>query len=652
MQVSSIIQRNGISMQSEEIREPQDEELVLKIINEKLATEHIPAEWLCDGLCSVENFGKYCTGELDVDFLTLNAMLQRLGMDSSDFITWVDMETYEYLGWQNEVILCVRQKNPEGLKKLIEDSGTVASETLNERLVEQFDSLARGILAQLEGRNEAAVDYLDKAASCTIAGYKAKENYIVFMSENEILILLILYSLRLENAKKAELMADMDNIGKDMYRLMNYLHGGRCDVRQEAKLYPYAAYIYADIQMQLGTPERAIVPCQDAIALMRKHNFSRMLELTLTIYIELMKCLGIEARAVEETRLLAGWQEVLKLGRSWEDNAETDDKDETDLFGALYGCLAEYNYGYEIMHNLIKLYRVKEGLTQKELSIETGYDMKSIWKIETARQKPHKSGYKRIRDRLNIPAGYSHSDIYCTSYRAYRLKYQITRAMTDGDNTALEKSIDELEEELQKDAASRDNVFNRQYIMDCRNVLSYTSGRITAQEFLKRCQECLALTVNINNKKLLNGYLRSQELLIMLHIANAYTNLGKFDFALKYQKMVIEYYTKCNKNDFGYNMTILALRNIAATYNRLKQYDKARHTAKEAVLLDLQCGKGRMCVSLINLYGCSVEQMGYVEESLVYYKTAIDASDVFDHEAGLAARNNYSRVIRMQSMDE
>lgn len=643
MQVSSIIQRDGISMQSEEVTEPQDEELVLKIINEKLATEHIPAEWLCDGLCSVESFGKYCTRELDVDFLTLNAMLQRLGMDSSDFITWVDMETFEYLGWQNEVILCVRQKNPEGLRKLIGDSKTGDLGTLNERLVVQFDSLARGILAQLEGRNEAAVDYLDRAAKCTIAGYKSKENYIVFMSENEILILLILYSIRLENAKKAECRADMDDIGEELYRLMNYLHGGRCDVRQEAKLYPYVAYIYADIQMQLGTPERAIVPCQDAIALMRKHNFSRMLKLTLTIYIELMKCLGIEARAEGEKRLLAGWQEVLKLGRSWEG---TEKEAGVDIIEVLYECIVDGNCSYEAMQELVKMYRMREGLTQKELSVETGYDMKSIWMIENAKQKPHKSGYRRIRSRLNIPAGYTHSDIYCTSYRAYQLKYRITRAMTDGDNITLEKSIDELEEELQRDTISRDNVFNRQYIMDCRNVLFYTTGRITAQQYLKRCQECLALTVNINNSKIMKGYLRQEELLIIIHMAWAYSDTGNNKAAIKKVRLVIDYCTENNNVRKYSNRFILALSNLAIYYGKIKKYSEAIDISKKGLLLDLCSGKGKKAISFIHSNAFSNAMIGNRKIAMEYFKVVADASDIFYNDEKELAIKNYTILIK------
>ena len=225
-------------------------------------------------------------------------------MNCSDFVTWVDMDTYEYLNWQNDVIQCMREKDILRLKSLMENEGNKTSKTLNKRIVEQFDNFVKGILAQADGKRDVAVDLLNKAAAYTIPKERIEERCTVLLSENEILILLIQYSVEMQNKKEAERVNDDDGLEEKLYQLMSYLHSGKCDIRQEAKLYPYAAYMYADIQIQLGHPERGIVPCQDAIALMRKHNFSRILIRVLNIYLDIMKTLGIEGRAQEEKNML------------------------------------------------------------------------------------------------------------------------------------------------------------------------------------------------------------------------------------------------------------------------------------------------------------------------------------------------------------
>lgn len=76
---------------------------------------------------------------------------------------------------------------------------------MNERVVGQFDSLIKGIIAYAEGKNDVAVEFLNKAVGYTIDENNIEENYIVLLSENEIFVMLINYSLRLRCAKEAML---------------------------------------------------------------------------------------------------------------------------------------------------------------------------------------------------------------------------------------------------------------------------------------------------------------------------------------------------------------------------------------------------------------------------------------------------------------
>ena len=96
-----------------------EEELVLRIINEKLEYDHIAPEWLCDGICTRSEYDEYCTGEMDIDYLTLEMMLERLGMNSMDFISWVDYDVYEYLEWRDKTMEAIRNKDTVTLRRLL-----------------------------------------------------------------------------------------------------------------------------------------------------------------------------------------------------------------------------------------------------------------------------------------------------------------------------------------------------------------------------------------------------------------------------------------------------------------------------------------------------------------------------------------------------
>ena len=59
--------------------------------------------------------------------------------------------------------------------------------------------------------------------------------------------------------------------------------------------------------------------------------------------------------------MLSAWQEVLTLKKEWGGVVE----DTADITEILCKCLAECNCAYEAMHELIKMYRIREGITQK-----------------------------------------------------------------------------------------------------------------------------------------------------------------------------------------------------------------------------------------------------------------------------------------------
>lgn len=193
----------------------------------------------------------------------------------------------------------------------------------------------------------------------------------------------------------------------------------------------------------------------------------------------------------------------------------------------------------------------------------------------------------------------------------------------------MKRCIDELEKEFQRDEISRENIFNCQYIMDCRNVLYYTTHQIDAKEYLRRCKECLSLTVDINNPKIMQGYLRERELLIILHIAWACSDLGDNKTAIKNTQLVLDYCTENNKRGRYNNKIILGLSNLAVHYDKIKKYSEALEVSRKGALLDLDSGKGKKAVSFIHSNAYSDAMMGNIETAVKYFKVVIDAADIF-----------------------
>lgn len=635
-----------------------EEELVLRIINEKLEYEHIAPEWLCDGICTRSEYDEYCTGEMDIDYLTLEMMLERLGMNSMDFISWVDYDVYEYLEWRDKNMEAIRNKDTVTLRQLlysddmygiVDVNGEISDReekrwSMNPKLIMQFGVMAVSMLEWFEGRRKNAERYARQAVEYTGLGnsmeFEDEDTSMKMLSDKEIAMNVLSDYFEVEN--NLENNAALERTGRHLGQMLRYIDGNGRDIRSVALLFPYISYLYVRIQIMLGRAEQGIAPCKRSIELMRTHNQCRMLEMTLRQYIQLMENLGISNRAQDEERLLKSWQEVLGFLKRLSGNVP----DEGCGFAERLLRCGVWNGGAFVTEgDIIKLYRAREGITQKRLSIDADYSMRSMWLIENSKAKPQKNGYEKIRKRLGIPSGHIHSDIYCTSYKAYMLKYQLERAMM---NLELEKAdglLDKLEKELIR-AGSGDEVktrINKQFIMDSRNAIAYTSKKITAKEYLERSKKCLALTVDIENKKIDKVFLRVEELLIIIHIAQAYSILGNTEKAVQYSKIVIDYCESRNIKSQAYiNKMLIAYHSLASDYRSLNKYDESLEYITKGMFLDISSGKGKLVATFIFCYAYSQEKFNNNLEALNAYQIVINACEIFGNSNRDKAVSNYT----------
>lgn len=637
-----------------------EEELVLRIINEKLEYEHIAPEWLCDGICTRSEYDGYCTGERDIDYLTIEMMLERLGMNSMDFISWVDYDVYEYLEWRDKTIEAIHNKDTVTLRQLlysddmygiVDGDGEIFDKeenrwSMNPKLIMQFVVMAVSMLEWFEGGKAEAGRYAKQAVEYTGLGnsmeFEDEDIKMKMLSDKEIAMNVLSDYFEVEN--NLENNAALERTGRHLGQMLRYIDGNGRDIRSVALLFPYISYLYVRIQIMLGRAEQGISPCKRSIELMRTHNQCRMLEMTLRQYIQLMENLGISNRAQDEERLLKSWQEVLGFLKRLSGNVPDED---CGFAERLLRCGVWNGRAFVTEGDIIKLYRAREGITQKRLSIDADYSMRSMWLIENSKAKPQKNGYEKIRKRLGIPSGHIHSDIYCTSYKAYMLKYQIERAMMNWELEKADGLLDKLEKELIR-AGSGDevkNLINKQFIMDSRNVIAYMAKKITAKEYLDKCKKCLALTVDIENKKIDKVFLRVEELLIILHIAQVYRNLGNTEKAVKYSKIVIDYCESRNIKSQAYiNKMLIAYHSLASDYRSLNKYDESLEYIKKGMFLDISSGKGKLAATFIFCYAYSQAKLNNNLEALNAYQIVINACEIFGNSNRDKAVRNYTRL--------
>ena len=183
---------------------------------------------------------------------------------------------------------------------------------------------------------------------------------------------------------------------------------------------------------------------------------------------------------------------------------------------------------YYLMNKVVKLTRLALGMTQEELC-EGICDVKVLSRSENGRQELKKANFRKLMARM----GRTTEPIYAVCVdkdgRLMEDRENMERAFKRYDYAAAEQYL----RRMQKNAD--DNLLTRQYLARAEAVAEYRQKRIGAEEFAKRVDQALRMTVPDYEKYVYGTdkvfpFVR-EELLGLLSLGNAYMYLGQYEMA-------------------------------------------------------------------------------------------------------------------------
>jgi tetratricopeptide (TPR) repeat protein len=138
------------------------------------------------------------------------------------------------------------------------------------------------------------------------------------------------------------------------------------------------------------------------------------------------------------------------------------------------------------------------------------------------------------------------------------------------------------------------DLLNQQYLKRWKAVVNYYNKKICAKMYLKQLKETISMTVPNYNKYLDEIYpFTEQELLIMMNLAGAYSEVKEYEKSIKIYQMLIT----CIEEGYidtknGGILKIVIKRNMAHTFGPLKRYQEAIDILKEVYELCLKLDYG------------------------------------------------------------
>ena len=181
---------------------------------------------------------------------------------------------------------------------------------------------------------------------------------------------------------------------------------------------------------------------------------------------------------------------------------------------------------YYLMNKVVKLTRLALGMTQEELC-EGICDVKVLSRSENGRQELKKANFRKLMGRM----GRTTEPIYAVCVdRDGRLREDrenMERAFKRYDYAAAERYLRRMQENAD------DNLLTRQYLARAEAVAEYRHKRIGAEEFERRVDQALRMTVP-DYEKYVYGTDKvfpfvKEELLGLLSLGNAYRYLKQYE---------------------------------------------------------------------------------------------------------------------------
>ena len=192
-----------------------------KLIQTIRESKNIMANSLCYGICSASTLSKIENGDRLTDYLTLNALFERLGVKVDSFEMLLDEKDYMHFNQRNEINKKIEHgEYDKAINLLNEYEKTLGKDMSN--LHEQFILLKTSqIYKNTNAKDKSLIfDLLQQAINCTVKDYQKKLNDKSLLSENELECILELvddyYSL-MEKEIKYDLLITYCQFSKGRY---------------------------------------------------------------------------------------------------------------------------------------------------------------------------------------------------------------------------------------------------------------------------------------------------------------------------------------------------------------------------------------------------------------------------------------------------
>lgn len=574
------------------------------IIKDACKDKKISLKKLCENLCLESQFSDFLSYKKSINNLTLDLIMQRIGMSGGDFDKYITPDEYEILKIRNKIIRYVERKAiKEAESEIAKYKSTVVEE---DNIHKRFILLMKVWIAQLKNKSNREIYLkLKKAVEITIPNFEkidSLDGQVLGYNELFFLIECIKFREKMYIDKQKH-----DKISKKIYhKVMKYIEENYFDDKIRAKLYPKLVCLLAkndnsnnNIDDMLENYDKAMLYLEKSSKLYYIKDIMRdrglMLKERIASFdsnVKLSKK-DLEIFNSDKKKYLENEKQRKHICEIFDKFNLSDEPYEVyplDISGEQYP-----------IGKIVKTRRKMFNISKAKLSRLTGMTDRTISRIEEGETNPYHDSINKILPYLGINGGFQSYAFDCNSYVSYKIGDKLSQLIASGKYEEANETLKEFKENI--DPLTK---LNKQYLGYIETIIFHSLSNITNmtdEEAIRKFTEALNLT--ISEKDIFSDrkkYFTKNEIKLIYNIGAIYKINGENENAMKWLGLFENYYNDF-LSDFDISNYISTYEMTMSLYSSLlgnmMLFDKSDEIAEKIIYESLRCRRGGFLARLI-----------------------------------------------------
>ncbi len=575
---------------------------------------------VAEGIVSISELSRVESGELEVDYFTLQALFERMGKSIDKLELAVSDDEYAYISYRDEIEHSIAERDCERLTELI-----AGYDTYNDkhRLIhKQYKTALRAMLCYLKEQDyTSCLHGMEQALAYTLHGdWRQKVRLNQRLCNQEIRIILVIAYCLWQTGSIDGLTGHLEQLGG--YILHHYT-----DTEEQVKVYPHCAWLLGQLYLGQGKAEDAYAVCRKAKeSLIENGSLSPLWEI-----LELEEtCLEKMGRQAELNRCRK-YQEAVRF---------LYEAAGVHLQSNMVAAFMKSSFQGELVitNELVRDLREARGMSQEELGADI-CAQGTLSRIEKGKRSPNKKKLYQMLKKMGMERENYYGYIEADDYELYEKVREYNRCFVKGQCEKAARLLDEIEANV-----DMTRPVNRQFVGTGRVYNRMERGELTREQANGQLQELLHLTMpSAKSGQMIYRVPFRMEYAIWNKMAINLRKDGKVKEALDIYETLLQRYQKSRvlmRHHAVPGMTLYL--NYAGFLEANNELEKAKEIGRKALCHGLECGRGDMAGDILANLSLVYSKQGLPDVEEMYLRYGYDLLCMYNRkEASTILRKVY-----------